>query len=516
VHKYIYKGLDRAILESGEDIDEIKQYMEGRYISSHEACWRILGFETNGISHNIIRLPVHLPNQQYVRFHAARPIETALQNNEKTMLTDFFKVNLDIQQSIQNGVAPLNLFTYCEFLEHYAWNQRTKTWVRRQRAWKVVALMTVAPPATEQFYLRMLLNHVRGTKSFNDLNTHNGTEYPTSKEAALSKGLLHNDAEYEACMQEATPADVEGLFHRHFDAMAEDQRDVTERQKRINIIQILNSHLQPFSVQISHLLDLTAFIGGALGDNNMSLPNNDDTIHDNNYDVEDIVQSLNDNQRQIFDQICATVRNSDNIQETTFFIDGPGGTGKTYLYNTVLKYLRNVGFNWMAMASSGIAACLLDEGKTAHSTLAIPLEINEVSACNFGARSKIAHALQNTHLIIWDDAPMASRFAIEAVDKTMQDVLGNNEPFEGKVVIFGGDFRQILRVVLVGYRSQTVWKCLKMSPLWNRITSLQFNLQQICDYSQIQVFKTCYKVLVKVPLETMLRYQIVWWLQEKV
>jgi Helitron helicase-like domain at N-terminus len=89
---------DRAILESGEDIDEVKQCMEGRYISSHEVCWRVLGFETKGFSHNIVGLPAYLPNQQYVTFHAARPIETALQNYEQTtMLTEFFKVNLDIQ-----------------------------------------------------------------------------------------------------------------------------------------------------------------------------------------------------------------------------------------------------------------------------------------------------------------------------------------------------------------------------------------------------------------------------------
>jgi hypothetical protein len=139
--------------------------------------------------------------------------------------------------------------------------------------------MTMAPPGTEQFYLRMLLNDVRGPKSFNDLNMHNGTEYPTFKEAALAKGLLHNDTEYEACMQEAAlsampsqirrlfvtlltfgdPADVEDLFHRHFDAMAEDQRDVSERQKRINLIQILNSHLQPFIIQMSNLIDVLLY-----------------------------------------------------------------------------------------------------------------------------------------------------------------------------------------------------------------------------------------------------------------
>jgi PIF1-like helicase len=185
-------------------------------------------------------------------------------------------------------------------------------------------------------------------------------------------------------------ANIEGLFHRHFDAMAEDQRDVSERQKRINIIQILNSHLQPFSIQILNLIDVPAFIGDSFDDNNLSLPNNVDTIHDNNDDVEDLVQSLNDSQRHIFDQICASVTNSNNIQGTMSFIDGPGGTGNTYIYNTIMKYLRNVGFNFMAMACSGIAACLLDEGKTAHSTLAIPLEVNETSTCSFGPRSKIA------------------------------------------------------------------------------------------------------------------------------
>ena len=134
LQKYTYKGRDRAILESEEDIDDFKQYMEGRYISSHEACWRVLGFETNGMSHIIARLPVFLSNQQYVTFHAARHIETVLQNNEQTMLTKCFKVNFDIQHLIQSGVAPQNLFTYCEFPEHYAWNERTKTWMRQQRA----------------------------------------------------------------------------------------------------------------------------------------------------------------------------------------------------------------------------------------------------------------------------------------------------------------------------------------------------------------------------------------------
>jgi PIF1-like helicase len=104
---------------------------------------------------------------------------------------------------------------------------------------------------------------------------------------------------------------------------------------------------------------------------------------------------------------------------------------------------------------------LLDEGKIMHSTLAILLEVNETSICNFGPRTKIAQALQNTHLRTWERAQIASSFTIEEVDRTMQDAMGSNEPFGGKVVVFGCHFRQILPAVLGGYRSQTVWKCLK-------------------------------------------------------
>ena len=50
-------------------------------------------------------------------------------------------------------------------------------------------------------------------------------------------------------------------------------------------------------------------------------------------------------------------------------------------------------------------------------------------------------------LIIWDEALMAKKYAIEAVDRTLQDIMGNKEPFGGKVVVLGGDFRQVLPVV---------------------------------------------------------------------
>jgi hypothetical protein len=50
-----------------------------------------------------------------------------------------------------------------------------------------------------------------------------------------------------------------------------------------------------------------------------------------------------------------------------FFIDGLGGTGKTFLYRAVMANLRSRGQIVLATASSGIAATLLPGGRTTHS-----------------------------------------------------------------------------------------------------------------------------------------------------
>jgi hypothetical protein len=50
-------------------------------------------------------------------------------------------------------------------------------------------------------------------------------------------------------------------------------------------------------------------------------------------------------------------------------------------------------------------------------------------------------------LLIWDEAPMSHRHTFEALDRTLRDITGLDQPFGGKVLVAGGDFRQILPVV---------------------------------------------------------------------
>jgi PIF1-like helicase len=83
--------------------------------------------------------------------------------------------------------------------------------------------------------------------------------------------------------------------------------------------------------------------------------------------------SLNPNQRAAFDEI---MRYLDDNQGGVFFIDGPGGTGKTYLYKALLAKVRSRGLIALATASSGAAVNNLPGGRTAHSRFKIPLQLD--------------------------------------------------------------------------------------------------------------------------------------------
>jgi len=67
VHKYIYKGPDRATLQT-QGHDEVKAYLDSRYISSVEAAWRLFEFGMHLEWPSVYRLPVHLEDQQSVTY----------------------------------------------------------------------------------------------------------------------------------------------------------------------------------------------------------------------------------------------------------------------------------------------------------------------------------------------------------------------------------------------------------------------------------------------------------------
>ncbi len=157
-------------------------------------------------------------------------------------------------------------------------------------------------------------------------------------------------------------------------------------------------------------------------------------------------------------------------QGGVFFVNGCAGVGKTFLYRVILARVRSQRKIALAVAGSGIAALLLDGGRTAHSRFRIPVNCEVESACFIRTNSALAELLRETSAIIWDEAPTCHRFTIEVLDRTLQDVMKSDQPFGGIVVVLGGDFRQTLPVIPKGKREDIAGVTLPRSHLWLHVT----------------------------------------------
>ena len=160
------------------------------------------------MTHSVERLAVHLPLQQNVYFREGQE-ERALEINQNTTLTAWFHLN--------NRDPEAREHLYHEIPEHYTFNNRTKTWKKRQRPAKIYSCMyQVLPSQPEKFSLRTLLLHCPGALSFQDLRTVEDHECPTFQDAARAMGLLQDDTELRRCLEEARvmqmPRQMRALF----------------------------------------------------------------------------------------------------------------------------------------------------------------------------------------------------------------------------------------------------------------------------------------------------------------
>ena len=87
--------------------------------------------------------------------------------------------------------------------------------------------------------------------------------------------------------------------------------------------------------------------------------------------------------------------------------------------------------------------------------------------------------LLETKIIIWDEVPMQHKYAADAVDRNLRDLLGNDVPFGGITIVFGGDFRQTLPVIPRGVRQQIVASTLCRGKLWKDI-EVHYLYQNMC------------------------------------
>lgn len=103
------------------------------------------------------------------------------------------------------------------------------------------------------------------------------------------------------------------------------------------------------------------------------------------------------------------------------------------------------------MASTGIAATLLSEGKTVHKAFSLPVPLYSDSVSGIDP-AKCPAEIRNASIFIFDEAPMAQKYALQAMDTLLRQVRARQHPsfgeipFGGLIVLCGGDFRFVFNV----------------------------------------------------------------------
>lgn len=130
------------------------------------------------------------------------------------------------------------------------------------------------------------------------------------------------------------------------------------------------------------------------------------------------------------------------------FLTGPAGSGKTYLLNQYIKYLKDNKISVGITASTGIASTHMG-GTTIHSWAGIGIKdmIHEKDIEDLMKRQYLRNRFKKTKVLIIDEISMLHAHRLDMVDLVCRVFKGNSMPFGGMQVIMCGDFFQLPPVV---------------------------------------------------------------------
>ncbi|XP_074298433.1 uncharacterized protein LOC141629311 [Silene latifolia] len=369
--KYINKESDRVTMQSSytrrneEDpgrFYEIKRFYDCRYLSACEAAWRIFGFDIHYRTPAVERLQYHLPDEQPIVFHDDDWVDEVV---EKTSVGVSQFLNwMGCNNSTVEDMQVAKELLYCEFPTKFVWKKKLRQWSLRKKGFTIGRLVHVPPQCGELYFMRVMLNHVKGPKCFEDIRTVNQFVHPTFREACYALGLIGDDREYIAAINEA--ADWEsgtklGNFYRTTsfigNALFLTIKLTDEELQNYALIDIENS------LQINGSL-LRRFEGMSFLDMSATTHHRNSLVMDAlSYDRQSLseeheilLSSMTGEQRLVYNEVMEAALNN---KRGVFFVYGYGGTGKTFLWRALCACFRSKGDIVVAVASSGIATILI-------------------------------------------------------------------------------------------------------------------------------------------------------------
>lgn len=130
------------------------------------------------------------------------------------------------------------------------------------------------------------------------------------------------------------------------------------------------------------------------------------------------------------------------------FLTGAAGTGKTYVLNQYINYLKRHSINPAITASTGIAATHIG-GQTIHSWSGIGVyeKLDRWTLDKLEQNEKLYKRYTEVKVLIIDEISMLHASRLDMVNTLFKKFRGNSLPFGGVQIIFCGDFFQLPPVV---------------------------------------------------------------------
>jgi len=155
-------------------------------------------FTIHGRTPTVERLYFHLPNEQSVFFNDEKDMDSLLSkpSEKESMFTSWMQTN----EIYSEG----KILTYTEFVTKLVYFSKNRCWQPRKQGYTIGRLNWVPLSVGELFYLRMILDAVKGPCSYKEIRTVSGSEYLSFQEACFAMGFLHADTKYIEAIKQAS------------------------------------------------------------------------------------------------------------------------------------------------------------------------------------------------------------------------------------------------------------------------------------------------------------------------
>ena len=414
-----------------------------RVVSAQEAYGTIAAIPFCGRSHAVTTLPVHGPGQQLIVFEDGEDPEALIDSNRSKLMAYF-----DLCASSRNAGRPLDVL-YADVVVGHVWLTKTHQWKEKSRKTGAIGRLQQVSlsPHNQNFYIRLLLVHQRGVVSFDDLRTVNGHLCDDFKAACVALGIVEDVHVYERCRQELSEAmtsyhlrklfarilascDVSnalGLWEHYKDILSSDFENHLQRTGRVDvdnhqlalagIQRVLDDFGLNFGLPVPSNMDDLCVAGDALV---ADVPEvlDEEGIARQGEEADRLVQSLNAEQMAVFNAVFDCLLNPPQGSpqvDNLFFGDRPGGTGKTYLFNAIIKRAQILQIPFVSTAYTGLAASLLICGRTCHTAFKIPTnDVDMFTTSSLHLQSTAAQNLRKSAIMFIDEVSMLSKYQLNA------------------------------------------------------------------------------------------------------